>query len=93
MQSCKMTLNDHGLFKLNVEHHHQYWKMRRDGKRQSRGERLDCKTERDIFKQLNLEYREPSERIDFDSVVEIVSTKPILLDDISEKDLEAVRDD
>ena len=87
-----MTLNDHGLFKLNVCHH-QYWKMKRDGKRQSRGERLDCKTERDIFKQLNLEYREPSERIDFDSVVEIGSTKPILLDDISEKDLEAVRDD
>lgn len=92
MQSCKMTLNDHGLFKLNVSHD-QYWKMRRDGKRQSRGERLDCKTERDIFKQLNLEYCEPSERIDFDSVVEIGSTKPILLDDISEKDLEAVRDD
>merc|ERR1719253_429122 len=53
-KSCKMTLNDHGLFKLNVSNHHQYWKMRRDGKRQSRGERLDCKTERDIFKQLNL---------------------------------------
>jgi len=84
-----MTLNDHGLFKLNVSNHHQYWKMKRDGKRQSRGERLDCKTERDIFKKLNLEYREPSERIDFDSVVEIGGTKPILLDDISERDFEA----
>jgi len=85
-KSCKMTLNDHGLFRLNVSSHHQYYKMKRDVKRQSRGERIDCKTERDIFEALMLEYRAPSERIDFDSVVEKGGAKPISLDDISEKD-------
>lgn len=84
-QSCKMTLNDHGLFKLNVADHHQYYRMKRDDKRQSRGERINCKTEKDIFDALGLEFRTPQERRDFDDVVEEGSAKPISLD-VSEKD-------
>lgn len=84
-QSCKMTLNDHGLFKLNVSDHHQYYRMNRDGKRHSRGERINCKTEKDIFDALGLEFRTPPERRDFDDVVELGSAKPISLD-VSEKD-------
>ena len=80
-----MTLNDHGLFRLNVSNHHQYYKMKRNDKRQSRSERIDCKTERDIFDALNLEYCAPSERTDFDSVVEKGCAKPISLD-VTEKD-------
>ena len=82
-----MTLNDHGLFKLNVSDHRQYYRMKRDGKRHSRGERINCKTEKDIFDALGLEFRTPPERRDFDDVVEkgSGSAKPIFLD-VSEKD-------
>lgn len=84
-----MTLNDHGLYKLNVSNHHDYYRMERAGKRKSRAERIDCKTEREIFDALNLEYRVPSERICFDSVVEKGASKPIALGDLSEKDITA----
>ena len=80
-----MTLNDHGLFKLNVADHHQYYRMKRDDKRQSRGERINCKTEKDIFDALGLEFRTPPKRRDFDDVVEKGSAKPISLN-VSEKD-------
>ena len=84
-----MTLNDHGLYKLNISNHNEYYRMERNGKRNARTERIDCRTEREIFDVLNLEYRAPSERICFDSVVEKGGSKPIALGDVSEKDFAA----
>lgn len=50
-----MQLNDHGLFK------------RLQGS-QTIGDRINCKTEKDLFDKLGLVYREPHERDSFDAV-------------------------
>jgi len=83
-KSCRYTLNDHGLFKLDVSS--QYYGMDRNSKRKARTERIECKTEREIFDALNLEFRAPSERICFDSVVEKGESKPVAMDNLSEKE-------
>lgn len=62
----KMTLNDHGLFPLNKSDKHSNLGKSKISDIKS----LSANTERDVFKLLNLKYREPNKRACFDDVME-----------------------
>lgn len=79
----QMSLNDHGLFPINMAG--GAMKATGTGK-EYRGDRIGAASEKDIFDMLDLEYRQPHERDCFDAVVEKGSLKPIDLDGDFAKD-------
>ena len=66
-----LTMNEHGLYRMENEN-----------KKKVKGEKVQHKfeSEKDIFKYLNMEYREPWERVDSRAFKEITEKKALLVE-------------
>ena len=69
-----MALDDHGLYRRDESY------------KNSKGDRFETKSEKEVFDLLGLVYREPQQRDSFDAVREKGSNKPVLMENPGQRD-------